>query len=321
MRVLLVKTSSMGDVIHNLPIVADIRARHPGATLHWLVEESFADIPRLHPGVDRVITVALRRWRRRLFAPGTWRELRAFRHSLRATAYDVILDTQGLIKSALLARLATGVHVGCCADCAREPLAARLYDRCHSVDARAHAVVRYRALAAAAFGLPPQQPLDYGLPRPPKPPAFAPGAPYAVLLSATSREEKLWPEPNWIALGQALCARGVNLMLPWGNGAEYERARRIADALPQAIVAPRMRLAEAAALLAHARLVVGVDTGLAHLATAVGTPTVGLYLASDPARNGLYAATPAVNLGAPGRPPTVADVLAAIEPWLAGDGG
>ncbi|MEO1766449.1 lipopolysaccharide heptosyltransferase I [Thiobacter aerophilum] len=316
MRVLLVKTSSMGDVIHNLPVVADIRARYPYARIDWLVEEAFADIPRLNPGVERVIPVALRRWRRQLLRPAVWREMAAFRRRVWAHAYDVILDTQGLIKSALLARLAQGAHVGYCADCAREPLAARFYDRCHSVDAQAHAVVRYRALAAAAFALPADLPLDYGLPRPAQAPSFAPEAPYGVLLTATSRREKLWPEAHWVALGHALVSRGFGLVLPWGSLAEYERARRIADQLPGTIPAPRLTLTEAAALLAHARLVVGVDTGLAHLATAVGTPTIGLYGGSDPRRNGLYATTPVANLGVPGRFAQVSEVLAVVDTWL-----
>ncbi|MEJ5209996.1 MAG: lipopolysaccharide heptosyltransferase I [Burkholderiales bacterium] len=315
MRVLLVKTSSMGDVIHNLPVVADIRARHPDAALHWLVEEAFADIPRLHPGVETVIPVALRRWRRQPWRPAVWREMAAFRRRLTAHTYDLILDTQGLLKSALLCRLARGERVGYCAASAREPLAAWFYDRCHDVDRAAHAVVRYRMLAVAALDLPRDLPLDYGLPRPPRAPSFAPKPPYAVLLTATSRAEKLWPEAHWAALGQALATRGLNLMLPWGSLAEYERARRLADQMPGALPAPRMTLAEAAALLAHASLVVGVDTGLVHLATAVGAATIGLYGGSDPRRNGVWADTPHANLGAPGRFPTVAEVLAVVDDW------
>ncbi|MCL6556801.1 MAG: lipopolysaccharide heptosyltransferase I [Burkholderiales bacterium] len=317
MRVLLVKTSSMGDVIHNLPVVADIRSRFPEATLHWLVEEAFADIPRLNPAIGTVIPVALRRWRRQAWRPSTWREIRAFLARLGQAEYDVILDTQGLIKSAVLARLARGTHVGYCRDCARERLAALFYDRCHSVEPGEHAVRRYRQLAAAEFGLSRELPLDYGLPRPAAAPAFAPPGPYAVFLTATSRAEKLWPEAHWIALGQALTQKGFGLMLPWGSGAEYERARRIAEALPAALVAPRLRLGEAAALAAHARLAVGVDTGLLHLAAAVGTPTIGLYGGSDPARNGVLAPTPYANLGAMGRFPEVAEVLALVEDWAA----
>lgn len=319
-RILLVKTSSMGDVIHNLPIVSDIRSRFPAAEIHWLVEEGFADIPRLHPGVNEVIPVALRRWRRQLWRPSVWREMAALRQRLKAAPYDFILDTQGLLKSAMLGRLARGVHIGYAKTCAREPLAARFYDRAFHVDPGAHAVLRYRALAAQAFELATGLPLDYGIPKPQAAPSWAPDAPYAVLLHATSRDEKLWPEDDWVNLGTNLHRQGMVSLLPWGNGAEFERAERLAARIHDAIVAPRMRLTEAAALLARARIVVGVDTGLVHLATAVGTPTIGIYCGSDPAKNGLYAATPIANLGGEGAPPAVkevvhqADVLLGIPP-------
>lgn len=315
-RILLVKTSSMGDVIHNLPVVADIRSRFPDAELHWLVEESFADIPRLHPGVNEVIPVALRRWRRQLWRPTAWREMAALRRRLRTTAYDFILDTQGLLKSALLGRIARGVHIGYAAGCAREPLAARFYDRSFQVDPGAHAVVRYRALAAQAFDLPAGLALEYGLPTPPAAPPWVPATPYAVLLHATSREEKLWPEAHWVALGARLRQQGVLALLPWGNAREQERAQRLAARIEGAVVAPRLGLAEAAALVAHARIVIGVDTGLVHLATAVGTPTIGLYCGSDPAKNGLYAATPIANLGGPGKAPAVDAVADAVKAML-----
>ncbi len=315
-RILLVKTSSMGDVIHNLPIVSDIRSRHPDAEIHWLVEEGFADIPRLHPGVNEVITVALRRWRKQLWRPSVWREIAVLRRRLKTAPYDFILDTQGLIKSAWLGRLAHGLHIGYAGSCAREPLAARFYDRSFHVDPAAHAVARYRALAARAFDLPADLPLDYGLPAPQAAPAWAPPEPYAVLLHATSRDEKLWPEDDWAALGAHLHQQGMLSLLPWGDMAEFERAQRLVARIPDAIVAPRMRLTEAAALLARARIVVGVDTGLVHLATAVGTPTIGIYCGSDPARNGLYASTPIANLGHDGAPPGIAEVIGQIGAML-----
>ena len=315
-RILLVKTSSMGDVIHNLPIVADIRSRYPDADIHWLVEESFADIPRLHLGVNEVIPVALRRWRNHLLRLSTWRELGTLRRRLKASPYDVILDTQGLLKSALLGRMALGTHIGYSSDCAREPLAARFYDRTFHVDPEAHAVVRYRALAAQAFELPADLPLDYGIPAPADAPAWVPDMPYAILLHATSRDEKLWPESHWIELAARLRQKGLLALLPWGNVAEFERAQRLAANMPDAIVPPRMGLCEAAALLARARIVIGVDTGLVHLATAVGVPTIGIYCGSSPARNGLYAATPIANLGDEGASPSVADVMAQVEAML-----
>lgn len=317
-RILLVKTSSMGDVIHNLPIVSDIRSRRPDADIHWLVEEGFADIPRLHPGVNEVIPVALRRWRKQLWRPSVWREIAVLRRRLKAAPYDFILDTQGLIKSAWLGRMARGPHIGYDRSCAREPLAAHFYDRSFHVDPTAHAVVRYRALAARAFDLPADLPLDYGLPTPQAAPSWAPDEPYAVLLHATSRDEKLWPEDGWAALGAHLKQRGLLALLPWGNIAEFERAQRLVARIPDALVAPRMRLAEAAALLARARIVVGVDTGLVHLATAVGTPTIGIYCGSDPAKNGLYAATPIANLGGPGMMPPPGEVIAATDGLLQG---
>ena len=316
-RILLVKTSSMGDVIHNLPIISDIRSRYPDAEIDWLVEESFADIPSLHPGVASVIPVAIRRWRKTLHRPQTWREMRALQARLASTAYDFILDTQGLLKSGLLARLARGIHFGLDWRSAREPLASWCYDKTFAVDPYAHAVVRYRALAARAFDLAPDLPLDYGVQIPNTRLNWLPNGRYAVLLHATSRKEKLWPEPDWIALGIGLQQQGIGSVLPWGSLTEYERAQRLAEKIPQAIIAPRLSLTEAALMLKQASVVVGVDTGLVHLATAVGTPTVGIYGGSDPARNGLYANTPMRNLGGPGSAPGSTEVIAVTNEMAA----
>lgn len=306
----------MGDVIHNLPIVADIRSRYPEAELHWLVEESFADIPALHPQIQQVIPVAIRRWRKSLYRPQTWREIRAFRARLAQTEYDFILDTQGLLKSALLARLAHGKRFGLDSSSARESLASLCYDASFYVDPNAHAVVRYRTLAQQAFDLAPDLPLDYGIQIPEIKLHWLPDSPYVVLLHATSRAEKYWPEADWTALGLALQQRGLIAVLPWGGLTEYECAQRLAAAIPQAVVAPRLTLKEAAVMLQQAALVVGVDTGLVHLATAVGVPTIGIYCASDPTKNGLYAATPICNLGQDGAPPSVADVTAVADTFL-----
>lgn len=315
-RILIIKTSSMGDVIHNLPIVADIRARFPDAELHWLVEESFAEIPALHPHVNQVITVAVRRWRKQLYRAQTWREIAALRKRLHQTPYDYIIDTQGLLKSALLGKFAKGKHFGLDAHSARESAASWFYDKAFPVDPKAHAVVRYRSLAQQALQLPADLPLDYGIRTPNLALHWQPDNRYAVLLHATSRAEKYWPNPDWIALGQALQQRGLSLVLPWGSLAEYEAAQALAQAMPPVVVAPRLSLQEAAVLLHNAALVVGVDTGLVHLATAVGTPTIGLYCGSDPAKNGLYAATPICNLGGPGKPPSTDEVIAAAERFI-----
>lgn len=317
MRILLVKTTSMGDVIHNLPVASDIRRRLPDAEIDWVVEDSFADIPRLHPAVRRVIPVAMRRWRKSLLSPATWGEIGAWRRAVRTDFYDAVIDTQGLLKSALLAAQALGPKLGHTADTAREPLAARFYDRTFAIPRQQNAVQRNRALAAAALGYALDGlPLDYGIAAPPLtadwlPTGLSNRGEYAVLLTATSRADKEWPEPDWRALGSALNATGLRCVLPGGSDAERQRAARLAHDLGRAVAAPALTLAELAALLAGARLVVGVDTGLVHLAAALGRPTLALYCASDPALTGVHADTPAINLGARGASPSAAAAVAA----------
>lgn len=317
MRILLVKTSSLGDVIHNLPVVSDLKRRFPDAEVDWCVEDAFAAIPRLHPGVRKVIPVAVRRWRRALFAATTWREMRAFRENLRAEAYDVVLDTQGLLKSALIARQARGPACGHAAESAREPLAARFYAASFAIPKAAHAVERNRWLAAAAFDYPPDQPLAYGIAAPALAAAWLPAPPYAVLLTATSRDDKLWAEAQWIALGKALAARGIRSVLPGGSPAERERAARLAAAIPDAIAAPPLGIDQLAGLLAGARLAVGVDTGLTHLAAALAVPTIALYTATEPGLTGVLGSGYFRNLGGPGRAPDAQAVLAILQPVLA----
>lgn len=303
-RLLIVKTSSLGDVVHNLPILADIRAHHPDMQFDWVVEESFMDIPALHPAVDGVIPVALRRWRKRPLSAATWHEMAAFRRQLRAQRYDCVLDSQGLLKSALIAASARGERHGHDRQSAREPLAALFYDRRHAVPRNQHAVVRNRQLAALALGYPlPSTPPDYGL-QAGTPPALALPERYLVGLHATSRDSKLWPQPRWVALGERLAADGIRLLLPWGSAAEQQRAQAIAAQVPGCEVLPRLRIRELAGLIAGACGVVGVDTGLVHLAAALGVPTVALYTDTDPLLTGVYAGgSPAENLGGRGMNP------------------
>ncbi|MFC5299795.1 lipopolysaccharide heptosyltransferase I [Azospira restricta] len=318
MRILLVKTSSLGDVIHNLPVAADLARQIPGIEIDWCVEESFADIPRLSPAVRETIPVAVRRWRKRLFSGATWREIGALRRRLAGGGYDAVLDTQGLLKSALIATLAAGRRLGHDRNSAREPLAARFYDQTFAVPRELHAVERNRRLAAAAFGYAPPPALDYGIAAPAFAAAWLPETPLAVLLTATSRDDKLWPEADWIALGRALEKRGLSPILPAGNAVERERAARIAAAIPGAVAAPPLSIRELAGVLGRARLAVGVDTGLAHLAAALQVPTVALYTATEPALTGVAGAGFARNLGGAGRPPAVGEVLATADEALSG---
>ena len=316
MRILLVKTSSLGDVIHNLPVVSDLHRAFPEATIDWCVEESFAEIPRLHPDVAGVIPVAIRRWRKHLGSTQTWSEMRAFRRRIKTTAYDAVLDTQGLIKSGLISSLARGAHYGYAAEVARERFAARFYDQTFVIPPNAHAVLRNRWLGAAAFDYPVDWQLDYGIAAPKIDLPWLMAERYAVLFTATSRDDKLWPEEHWIALGQNLKNRGLSPIFPSGSAAELARAERIAAVIPGAVVAPQLNLRELAALIGRATLAVGVDTGLAHLATALRVPTIALYVSTDPALTGVLGSGYFRNLGGIGLTPSVAEVLNAAEPII-----
>jgi heptosyltransferase-1 len=296
-------------------VAGDVRAAVPGAEIDWVVEESLAAIPRLHPAVSRVLPVAIRRWRSGLMNGAVRTEMRAFLKELRQTAYDAIIDTQGLLKSAVIARAARGARFGLDFASAREPLSF-FYDRTYAVPWTMHAVERNRRLAAQALGYAVPANLDYGVSAPPASFVWLPGGRHAVLAHATSAHSKLWPEGRWTELGLRLEERGVRSVLPWGSTAERLRAEEIARPIPGAVVAPGLSLADAAALLAGADAVIGVDTGLTHLAAALKIPTIGIYCATDPAATGLHGCPRAVNLGGVGVTPPVADVLFALDRLL-----
>jgi heptosyltransferase I len=289
-------------VVHNCPALSDAAREIPGSEIDWVVEEPFAAVAAMHAGVRRVIPVAVRRWRAQRWP---WKEIAAWRRDLQAERYDTVIDTQGLLKSALITRSALGRRHGMDAASARERLASWLYDARHAVPRGLHAVERNRLLTAAALGYKVMAPVDYGLAAT----EAAAEEPYSVFLTMTSRAHKLWPEERWVEAGRAL---GVRIVLPWGSEAERARAKRIAACVPGAEVPARMTLEQLARLLARSRFVLGLDTGLTHLAAALGARTIGLYAGSDPALTGLYGAPRATNLGALGRPAAVAEVLKAL---------
>ena len=308
--ILFIKTSSLGDVVHHMPALTDAARALPTARFAWVVEEAFAPLARLHPAAHEVLPVASRRWRRALTEPATLREILAFRRTLRARSYAQVIDTQGLLRTGLMSWFARGRRHGYDSASIREPAAAFFYDMRHTVAREAHAVARNRALTAAALGYAAGGPLDYGLSRAAL--AQAPDA-SALLLHATARPEKEWPEARWIALGCALVERGLTPLLLWGNDAERARAERLAGAIKGAHVPARRPLDEVARLVAAARLVVGVDTGLLHLAAALGVPLAAIFVGTEPGRTGPMGAGPIAVTGGKGQNPDVAEVLAAVD--------
>ncbi len=288
MRVLLVKTSSLGDVIHALPALTDAARAIPGITFDWVVEEGFAEIPTWHPAVGKVIPVAIRRWRKNIWQTIKSGEWRRFKQSLRAEKYDLVIDAQGLVKSAWLTRYVNAPVAGLDKNSAREPLASRFYQRRLAVARGQHAVERLRQLFAVALGYDLPKGLgDYGLdverlielPR---------NKPYVLFLHGTTWDTKHWPEVYWRDLALRMADKGVEVRLPWGNPAEKARAERIANGLSNAVVLPKLNLAGVARVLASASACVAVDTGLGHLAAALDVPTISLFGPTNPGLTGAY---------------------------------
>ncbi|MGE6660548.1 lipopolysaccharide heptosyltransferase I [Stutzerimonas zhaodongensis] len=298
MRVLLVKTSSLGDVIHTLPALTDAQRAIPGIQFDWVVEEGFAEIPAWHPAVAQVIPVAIRRWRKhplQTLRSGEWRRFKA---RLRETRYDLVIDAQGLLKSAWLTRYVKAPVAGFDRDSIREPLASRFYDRCYAVPRDQHALERVRQLFAQALGYSiPDLIADYGLDRSQ---LATPGEqPYLLFLHGTTWPSKHWPEAYWRQLAERMSEFGWAIRLPWGNAEEKARAERIAQGLPSASVLPRLNLGGVAKVVAGARACVAVDTGLGHLAAALDVPSISLYGPTLPGRVGAYGRSQ-VHLCAPG---------------------
>lgn len=315
-RVLLVKTSSLGDVIHTFPALTDARTALPGVRLDWVVEEAFAELPGWHGAVERVIPVAIRRWRVhpwRAWRSGEWA---AFREALARTRYDLVIDAQGLLKSALIARLVDAPCAGLDAASAREPLAARACHHAIAVPRALHAIERTRRLFAAALGYPlPAQPPDYGIP---VPHGGAGDFRTLLFLHGSSRAAKCWPEAHWCALAGFAAEAGLRVLLPWGSYAERARALRIAAGTANVSVLPRLTLAGLASCMQQVCAVVAVDTGPGHLAAALGVPCVSLYGPTDVALIGTVGSRQQQLVAADGKLASLAprSVWEALTPWL-----
>ncbi|MEQ1975667.1 lipopolysaccharide heptosyltransferase RfaC [Xenorhabdus sp. SGI240] len=290
MRVLLVKTSSMGDVLHTLPALTDAKQQFPDIQFDWVVEEGFAQIPTWHNAVENVIPVAIRRWRKNWFRKDIREERARFRQQLQQHQYDAIIDAQGLLKSAfLVTRLAHGPKHGYDRKSIREPIASFFYDHCHAVSKQQHAVERTRALFAESLGYKkPSGQGDYAIACHFLHQQTSSQNNYLVFLHATTRDEKHWPENHWKRLIADLRATGMRIKLPWGTEHEYQRALRLAEGFSHVDVLPKLTLAEVAHVIAGAQAVVSVDTGLSHLTAALDRPNITLFGPTDPRLIGGY---------------------------------
>ena len=340
-KILLVKLSSLGDVLHNLPIVWDLRERLPNAQIDWIIEEAY--VPLLAPlqttenfrGIDRIIPVAFRRWRKSLLSLRAWREFFAMRQMLQSTSYDVVIETQGLLKSALVCALAKKSDTAIVAGLGNateysgyEPLARSFYNQSVHVPVKCHAIDRSRQVMCSAFDWPLLNRTD----KPPRfyPTEFVKHLPvlaieglkkatngslmlYIVCFHSTARAAKRWPNESWVDLGKALANHGYQLIFPWGSTAERKVSELIASQISGAIVPRAISIEEAYALIAHAALTIGVDTGLTHLAAVLGKPTVELYCDSPTWKTEGYWSEQISNHGDLQQPPTVAEVFDAFQ--------
>jgi heptosyltransferase-1 len=316
LRILIVKLSSLGDVVHSLPVVADLRAAYPRALIDWVVEPGFAPLLDRVDGIAEVIACPLRAWTKAgLWKPSVVREMRAFAARLRRERYDAIVDLQGLTKSALIARLARGKSYGLAnrtEGASHEAPARWLVSKAIRVEPHSHALDRGRELVAAALGTRVDSPPSFGLsPRAP-PDAARPRT--VVLIHGTSRADKLWPQESWIELGRRLSDEGFAVALPQASGEEGKRARAIAAAIGgDSTVWPQLDLGAFIDRLAASDGAIGIDSGPSHIAVALGLPHVQIYNFATSWRTGPQARhSGGRQVAVEGEPvPTVAAVWAA----------
>ena len=337
MNILIVKLSSLGDVLHNLPVFWDLRAQYPEAQIDWVVEEGYVHLiePLLirqgFKGIDRIIPIAMRRWKKSLFNKKTRMELKSFFKNLRSIRYDMVIETQGLLKAALVTRLAKRSHGSVIAglanateDSGYEPMSRWFYTKCVPVPKHCHAVNRSRLVAAVAMNV--IQP-DMKT----SPPQFYPQAfvdqlaqksseisadftqPYVLFFHATARVAKQWDEAHWVEVGRFIAAKGQRVILPWGNAKEKQVSQRLCSKIPGSVVPEAFSLEQAFSIVAGAEMTIGVDTGLTHLSAIMYKPTLEIYCDSPRWKTEGFWSTKIKNLGDTASPPTVKQVLEAVQ--------
>ena len=323
MNILIVRVSSLGDVVHNMPMVADILQHYPEARIDWVVEEAYASLVRLNRGVRNVIPFALRRWRKTLSSARTRAEIGSFYHALRREAYDLVFDTQGLFKTGLVMRMARltpgGQRFGLAngtEGSGYEGISRLFHTQSVPVGRHTHAVARARLVAAAALAYAIDSPADFDMQAPQAAPDWLPATPYAVFFHGTARAAKQWAPAHWVALAKLLALRGLPVLLPLGSEEERLAAQQLAAQMPNARVLPKLPMMEAVLLAQRAALVIGVDTGLTHIAAAFNRPTIELYCDSPRWKTEGNWSPNIINLGDTGAAPDVAQVAAALATLL-----
>lgn len=324
MKILIVRVSSLGDVVHNMPMLADILRHYPDARIDWVVEEAYTSLVRLNRGVRNIIPFALRRWRKSLLSKKTHAEMQTFYQTLRLESYDLVFDTQGLLKTGVVMRMARlapdGRRVGLAnatEGSGYEAISRIFHTESIPVDPRTHAVLRARVVAAAALGYKVDGPADFNLQTPDASHAsWLPDQPYAVFFHGTARDAKRWDNACWIQVAHDLNARGMPVLLPWGSEQEKQVAQQLAACIKNAQVLPKLSMMDAVILAQRAALAIGVDTGLTHIAAAFNRPTIELYCDSPRWKTEGNWSPSIVNLGDLGMPPAAAQAEAAVTRLL-----
>jgi len=318
-RILIVKLTSLGDMVFTLPVVTDLLRAYPGVRIDWVADDYCAAVPRWNPNVERVIAPPLRRFKK----TRSWADLRQIfgaLRELRREKYDVVIDLHGVYKSAIVSFLARakkryGYPVAELGEAGARFAYSDLFPPHRESDC---ARERMRYAASQGLGYKIRAEREYGLRLPPGVPAEATRGPYAMIFHATSADTKKWPQQDWTAVGRMLSARGLRVLLPWGSDKERGEAEAIAAGIPTAEVMPRMSITECTQMIERATLVAGTDTGLVHIAEALGRPTVMLFTETSQFLYGVNVPGRAVALGGDGVVPRLEEVLAAVESVLPG---
>lgn len=298
MKILIIRLSAIGDIFHTLTILPDIRKVFKDVQIDWLVDESFVEVTKLSPLIENVIPIPLKKWKKSKlsYLPN----LIKYKKSLPKVNYDYIIDTQSLIKTALLSKfLFNGEIYGLDRKSAREPLASLFYDYKYNVNQDNVAVIRLRGLIAKIFNLNHNlRKFSFDVKTKPYLPNF--DSKYVLFLHGTSKENKKWAIDNWVELSQWIISNtDKQIVVTHSNDSEYQFTKDLKDKLNSSrlTIIDKLKFAEFADVVKHASLVVGVDTGFTHLANLLHIPTIAIYQASDPNYVGMLESAIAKNLG------------------------